>query len=78
MEQFGNSFAWAVEELGRGGKVCRAGWNGKGMWLERASLQTTDGRTVSPAVLISDPGGRLHAWNASQQDFSSEDWGKPS
>lgn len=26
-------FGWALEVLKGGGKVCRAGWNGKGMWL---------------------------------------------
>jgi len=27
------SFGWAIEAMKRGEKVCRRGWNGKGMWI---------------------------------------------
>lgn len=30
--EFGD-FGWALAQLRAGKKVCRAGWNGKGMWL---------------------------------------------
>lgn len=29
----GMTFGMAVEAMRRGAKVCRAGWNGKGMWI---------------------------------------------
>jgi Protein of unknown function (DUF2829) len=28
-----NCIGWAVKQLLAGERVCRAGWNGKGMWL---------------------------------------------
>lgn len=28
-----NGIGWAVKEMDNGSKVCRSGWNGKGMWL---------------------------------------------
>ena len=28
-----NDIGWAVKQLWEGSRVCRAGWNGKGMWL---------------------------------------------
>lgn len=28
-----NGIGWAVKQLKDGNRVCRAGWNGKGMWL---------------------------------------------
>lgn len=33
-EQELRDFGWAVNRLKAGYKVCRIGWNGKGMWLE--------------------------------------------
>jgi hypothetical protein len=27
------NFGWAIEELKKGNKVAREGWNGKGMWI---------------------------------------------
>lgn len=45
-----NNFGWAIEQLKAGEKVCREGWNGKGMFivmmsgmkLPAFSDQTTD------------------------------------
>lgn len=28
-----NDFGWAIQQLKEGNRVCRSGWNGKGMYL---------------------------------------------
>jgi hypothetical protein len=28
-----NSIGWAIEQIRNGERVCRRGWNGKGMWI---------------------------------------------
>lgn len=33
MDKFVHDFGWALEQLRQGARVCRGGWNGKGMWL---------------------------------------------
>jgi len=35
-------FGWAIRQLKDGKRVCRKGWNGKGMWLA-----LTPGRTIA-------------------------------
>lgn len=42
----GLTFGHAIEALKRGCRVCRAGWNGKGMWL---ALSCNGTRTVEAA-----------------------------
>ena len=34
VEKTNRDFGWALNVLKDGGKVCRAGWNGKGLWLQ--------------------------------------------
>lgn len=66
-------FGWAIHELKRGARVCRAGWNGKGMWL---GLQTPDAQSKMglPYIFMSTVGGKLVPWLASQTDVLAEDW----
>lgn len=70
----------AIAALYAGKRVRRAGWNGKGMWLE---LQLPDGcsKMTLPYIYIEYPVG--HAaypqgsrvpWLASQTDLLTEDW----
>ena len=74
------NFGQAIENLKQGRKVARAGWNGKGMWLQ---LQTPDqnSKMTLPYIYIEYPSG--HAaytngsrvpWLASQTDCLSNDW----
>lgn len=44
-ETSGLNFGIALEALKKGGKVARAGWNGKGMWLSLSG--PLEGRTIS-------------------------------
>ena len=75
----GQPFGWAIEQLKAGHKVCRTGWNGKGLWLE---LQTpdADSKMTLPYIYIcypddskNTPGARV-PWLASQTDVLAEDW----
>lgn len=72
-------FGKAIEALKAGKKVCREGWNGKGLWLE---LQTPDEHSKMtlpyiyinyPPDAVNTPGARV-PWLASQTDMLAEDW----
>jgi hypothetical protein len=69
MFDFGN----ALVNLKSGKKVCRSGWNGKGMWL---ALQTPDefSKMRRPYIYMSDAQELLVPWLASQTDVLAEDW----
>ena len=73
-------FGDALRTLKEGKRVSRAGWNGKGMWLE---LQVPDAgsKMTLPYVYLNypdnaqnTPGARV-PWLASQTDMLAEDWG---
>lgn len=75
-------FGWALRQLKEGKKVCRLGWNGKGIYIE---LQRPDehSKMTQPYIyivttgLVSDnpnaPRGVV-PWLASQTDMLAEDW----
>ena len=74
------NFGQAIEALKEGKRVCRRGWNGKGMWLE---LQRPDpwSKMERPYIFIKPPDGAdgfenggLVPWLASQTDMLGEDW----
>jgi hypothetical protein len=73
-------FGHALELLKDGEKVCRFGWNGKGMWL---LLQVPDehSKMTLPYIYIeypdghpAYPAGSRVPWLASQTDLLAEDW----
>ena len=74
-----NSFSVALQELKKGKKARRTGWNGKGMWLE---LQRPDehSKMTLPYLYLNYPkGDKYHngcrvPWLASQTDLLEEDW----
>lgn len=80
------NIGWAVENLKAGERVCRRGWNGKGMWLgyvpghawnitdveDVPSLEGT--RYCLSFVMMSVVGGDLVPWLCSQTDLLAEDW----
>lgn len=67
------SFSEALVILKSGGKVSRAGWNGKNMYLE---LQKPDeySKMQLPYVFIKTACGRFVPWVTSQSDLLSNDW----
>ncbi|CAI0903197.1 Protein of uncharacterised function (DUF2829) [Serratia quinivorans] len=72
-------FGEAIKVLQSGKKVARAGWNGKGLWLE---LQVPDSHSkmTLPYIYMSYPGdakttpGARVPWLASQTDMLADDW----
>lgn len=73
------TFGLALECLKKGMHVCRAGWNGKGMWLELQRPDEHSKMTLPyvylnyPADTQNTPGARV-PWLASQTDMLAEDW----
>lgn len=70
----GLTFGDALSLLKRGTKVARAGWNGKGMWLE---LQVPDANSkmTLPYIYMKTADDKVVPWLASQTDMLAEDWG---
>lgn len=68
-----HGIGWAVDWLWNKGRVQRAGWNGKGMWLE---LQVPDEHSKMglPYVYMSTATGQLVPWLCSQSDLLAQDW----
>ena len=78
----GMNFGLAIEALRKGFRVCRRGWNGKGIFIE---LQTPDAysKMTSPYIYIDTTGLQTQnteapksrvPWLASQTDILAEDW----
>lgn len=73
------SFSAALQQLKKGKKARRAGWNGKGSWIE---LQRPDehSKMSLPYLYLNYPEGyKYHngcrvPWLPSQTDILEEDW----
>lgn len=68
-----NGIGWAIKEMHNGEHVCRAGWNGKGMWL---ALQVPDehSKMSLPYVYMKTADNNLVPWLCSQSDLLALDW----
>lgn len=67
------NFSKALDEIKHGEKLCRAGWNGKGMWV--AYTIPSYGETVTqPYVFLHAADGQQVPWTPSQTDLFAEDW----
>lgn len=66
-------FGYALDALRDGKRVCRGGWNGKGMWLE---LQRPDANSkmTLPYIYMKTADDKKVPWLASQTDMLAEDW----
>jgi len=69
----GMDFGAAIRALKAGHRVARAGWNGKGMWLE---LQVPDAHSKMslPYIFMFTACKNQVPWFASQADVLAEDW----
>lgn len=67
------TFGLAIEAIKMGKKVARAGWNGKGMWL---NLQIVDeySKMGHNYIYMSGADGKLFPWNPNNLDMLAEDW----
>lgn len=71
------SFSQALEEIKKGNKVCRSGWNGKNMFLllmGKGVIGYSGNYSLLPFIAIKDVQGNLNPWQPSQTDMLSEDW----
>ena len=68
------NFGEALEQLKKGGKVARSGWNGRHMWV---ALQQPGERSKMslPYLYICTVHGEFVPWLASQTDMLADDWG---
>lgn len=66
-------FGWALSALKNGLRVCRKGWNGKGIWIQLRTPDSSSKMTL-PYIYIEYPKGCRVPWLASQTDLLSEDW----
>ena len=66
-------FGQALHQLRDSNRVARAGWNGRGMYLE---LQVPDAHSkmTLPYIYMQTVQGDLVPWLASQTDMLSDDW----
>lgn len=84
----GLSFSLVLERIKRGDRVCRAGWNGKGMFLflvpgSRFAVNRAPLLGIYPEGTIIDyhahidmktAQGYVVPWLASQSDLLADDW----
>ena len=84
------NFGQAIECLKSGDKVCRSGWNGRGMWLilvggskgirpvagtPYSNAGITNKVDIEPHVdMFTAQGNMQPGWLASQTDMLAEDW----
>lgn len=64
-------FGAALEAMKLGRRVARAGWNGKGMWIELVVPSAAD---CLPYIRMSTADQKLVPWLASQTDLLAHDW----
>lgn len=82
------NFSWALEEVKKGQRVCRTGWNGKGMFLFLVPASVFKvSRSPLAEVFPMETEIQYHAhvdmkttqgdvvpWLCSQTDMLAEDW----
>ncbi|WP_419917498.1 DUF2829 domain-containing protein [Candidatus Poriferisocius sp.] len=72
-------FSWALELLKQGKRVCRRGWNGRGMWLvllKRPGSFNIGGAAypMQSYVAMKTMQSSLVPWLCSQTDLLADDW----
>ena len=82
MPNEGLNFSIALEAIKNGDKVARAGWNGKGIFIEM-QVPNENSKMTSPYIYIDTTGLQtdnpdapksLVPWLASQTDLLAIDW----
>jgi len=67
-------FGTALQEINNGNRVARAGWNGKGMFIELAGPYLTEAINSRLFIHIKTAQGDYVPWVASQSDLLGQDW----
>lgn len=77
------SFGDAVNHALAGRKICRVGWNGRGMflfaiaggaWDFESDVDGVDGIDTLPFICMKTADNKLVPWLASQSDVIANDW----
>lgn len=74
------NFGYALDALRTGHRVCRKGWNGKGMWLRLIENYSTGhdphivGLKLFPWIGMKTADDGFVPWLASQTDILATDW----
>ena len=66
-------FGDAIWGLKDGERLARAGWNGKGMWIQ-AQFPDANSKMTLPYIYMKTADGSLVPWLASQTDMLATDW----
>ena len=69
-----HTFSEALEEVKKGKKIAREGWNGKDL-VVKAQFPDENSKMTLPYLYIEYPDGKRCPWLASQTDILAEDWG---
>lgn len=81
-------FGWAIEQLHKGERVQRVGWNGKGMFLflikkwemytpfpeGTVSSHLIKDNELAPFIAMKTADNKIVPWLASQTDVLASDW----
>ncbi|MBN9647737.1 DUF2829 domain-containing protein [Terrisporobacter glycolicus] len=68
------NFGEALKYLKRGLKVCRKGWNGKGMYIDMDKGGDYKFSEIYPFFVIKNVLNSLNTWVPSVSDLMAEDW----
>jgi len=66
------TFSEALEKIKSGARMCRAGWNGKGMHI--FLRDAVPDRQELPFIMMKTVDEKFVPWLASQTDLLAEDW----
>jgi hypothetical protein len=73
---FNLRFGQALDDLKKGKRVARAGWNGKGMYLGLCQGGGfRDGYRTQDFIYIKTAQDTISPWQPSNGDMLGEDWG---
>ena len=70
----GMTFGLAIEALKAGKRVARAGWNGKGMYIEMTQARDFQFSELLPHFVIKNVNNSFSTWVPSINDCLSTDW----
>ena len=70
----GMTFGLAIEALKAGKRVARAGWNGKGMWVEYVPAKDFSFSELNPHFVIKNTNNSFSTWVPSINDCLADDW----
>jgi hypothetical protein len=67
-------FSWALLQMKLGHKMCRTGWNGKGMYVAIRQVHDDYAFLSAPYLYMHTAQKDFVVWLASQSDILAEDW----